>query len=121
MRLQHQTILITGGSSGIGLELARQLLIKENKVIICGRSWQKLEEAKGMLPKVQIIKCDISKQEERKQLLKWVSENHPNCNVLINNAAIVNKTSFLDDGDMIGKAEDEINTNLLAPIALSKM
>ena len=60
MKLQNRTILITGGTSGIGLELARQLLQRGNTVIITGRDRQKLEAARRMLTGVYVFKSDVS-------------------------------------------------------------
>ena len=120
MKIQDQTVLITGGSSGIGLELARQLIAR-NRVIICGRSASRLNEAKEAIPELCTFSCDISKQEDRQKLVDWVIEHHPACNVLINNAAIVHRTNFHEDDAMVQKAILEISTNLVAPIALSKM
>ncbi|RFS16724.1 SDR family oxidoreductase [Emticicia sp. C21] len=119
--LTNNTILITGGSSGVGLELAKRLLEKGNTVLICGRSKEKLEEAKQLLPHVQIFPCDISSEKECALLYEWVKTNHPGCNILINNAAIVHKTNFLNDGKAIEKAHEEFQTNILAPIRLSKL
>jgi uncharacterized oxidoreductase len=121
MKLQHQTVVITGGSSGIGFELARQLLEKQNTIIVCGRSAQKLALAKEKLPAVHTFTCDISQEAGRAQLFDWVCHHHPSCNVLINNAAIVHKTDFRTDESILEKAELEIKTNLIAPIALTKM
>lgn len=121
MKLQQRTILITGGSSGIGLELSKQLLAKKNTIIICGRSAEKLADAKKLLPGVHIFKCDISVHHEREQLLQYVKEYHGTCDILINNAAIVHKSRFAEDDEIVAKAEAEINTNLVAPIVLSKM
>jgi uncharacterized oxidoreductase len=120
MKIQHQTVLITGGSSGIGLELAKQLVSKQNIVLICGRSAQRLAEAKMMIPKVCTFQCDISNANDRTRMFRWVESEHPSCNVLINNAAIVHKTNFHDDPEIIQKAVREIDTNLVAPIALTK-
>jgi uncharacterized oxidoreductase len=121
MILKKCTILITGGSSGIGLELARQLLAKNNTVIICGRSSDKLQRAKDALPGLYTFTCDIANETERQNLFRWMSQHHPSCNVLFNNAAIVHKTNFRSDDAIIEKAQLEINTNLLAPIALAKL
>jgi uncharacterized oxidoreductase len=120
MKLQGKTILITGGSSGIGLALARNLSIK-NTVIICGRSQQKLDEAKKLMPEIFTFRCDISLPGERANLFQYLRTNHPSINMLINNAAIVHKTNFYTDENIIEKAQAEINTNLIAPIVLSKI
>jgi uncharacterized oxidoreductase len=121
MLLKNRTILITGGSSGIGLELARQLFLKDNTVIVCGRSREKLEAAKRELPAVHIFQCDVAMEEDRSQLFEYLLKNHPTLDVLINNAALVHKTSFAQDASMISKARLEIDVNLFAPIVLSKM
>ncbi|WPP52408.1 SDR family oxidoreductase [Catalinimonas niigatensis] len=121
MKLKDNTILITGGSSGIGLELAKVLTSKGNRVLICGRSAAKLKQAREAIPEVEIFACDLSKQSERLELYKRVAENYPECNVLINNAAVVSRTDFRTDEAMIEKAEAEIQTNFMAPIALSKL
>lgn len=121
MKLQDNTILITGGSSGIGLELARVLTDKGNRVLICGRSKSKLEKARQSIPDLEIFVCDLALQSERQELYQRIAESYPECNVLINNAAIVHRTDFRKDEAMVEKAEAEIQTNLMAPIALSKL
>lgn len=125
MKLHDNTILITGGSSGIGLELAKVLTSKGNRVLICGRSRSKLEkarlEAQQDIPKLEIFVCDLALHSERQELYKRVAENYPECNMLINNAAIVHRTDFRKDEAMVEKAEAEIQTNLMAPIALTKL
>jgi uncharacterized oxidoreductase len=120
MVLQNNTVLITGGSSGIGLEMAKQLLKKNNKVLICGSSQVKLEAAKKSFPEIEIFQCDLSKQEAYSRLAKWVEEKHPECNMLVNNAAIVHISDFCTDDSILEKANKEIQTNLIAPIVLSK-
>jgi uncharacterized oxidoreductase len=121
MKLNNQTILITGGSSGIGLELARQLVLLGNNVIICGRTAAKLAEAKSLVPQLDTYACDISDDRERQKLVEWLMKHYPRCNVLINNAAIVHRTNFHADNDMALKSIAEINTNLVSPIVLTKM
>lgn len=119
MVLQNNTVLITGGSSGIGLELAKQLSAN-NEVIICGRSEEKLQLAKKKLPSISTFQCDLSIEAELDSLVNWMNKNHSNCNVLVNNAAIVHTTKFLYDKEILDKTKAEINTNLYAPIYLCK-
>jgi uncharacterized oxidoreductase len=118
MTLKNNTVLITGGSSGIGLELSKVFIQKGNKVIICGRSNEKLKEAKRMIPSLITYSCDLSNGQECTDLSKVISENHPDLNILINNAAIVNKRHFLGTDNIIEMAEKEIATNFLAPLRL---
>ncbi|MFZ4522731.1 MAG: SDR family oxidoreductase [Bacteroidales bacterium] len=121
MKLQNNTVLITGGSSGIGLELAKVLTNKGNKIIICGKSNNKLMAAKKMLPQIITYQCDISDAEECRAFAKKVAANHPDLNILVNNAAIVNKIDFIGNENAMEFAENEYQTNLLAPIRLIKL
>lgn len=120
MELSNQTIFITGGSSGIGLELVQRLLDKNNKVIICGRSAEKLEAAKKQYPQLERVQCDLSDEKECANLAYWIKENHPNLNLLVNNAALVHNTPFLETENILEKLKLEVDTNLLAPIRLIK-
>lgn len=121
MNFKDNTIVITGGSSGIGLELSKVLTEQKNQVIICGRSLQKLERAKQMVPSLHVFQCDLSIAQERARFSEWVEKNHPQCNILINNAALVHKTNFFSDSEMVAKAELEAQTNFIAPIVLTKL
>lgn len=121
VKLRNRTILITGGSSGIGLQLAKTLLAHDNTVIICGRSESRLKAAGSLLPGVETIQCDIASPIDRQRLITAVFSNHPDCSVLINNAAIAHKTNFKTDEEIIRKSETEIKTNFEAPIVLSKL
>ena len=119
MRTQDNTILITGGATGIGFSLAETLISAGNKVIICGRRKNKLIEAKDKLPQLQTKVCDVSKENERKLLFSWVKDNFKDLNMVINNAGIQRVIDFQKGTRELLSGEDEIATNLVAPINLS--
>lgn len=121
MKLKNNTVLITGGSSGIGLELSNRLIQMGNQVIICGKSDEKLAVAKKRLPTLVTYQCDLSDENQCMEFSRMVAKNHSGLNVLVNNAAIVSKIDFINDGNSIELAENEYQTNLLAPIRLTKM
>lgn len=121
MKIQNNTILITGGGSGIGLEMVKQFVALENKILICGRSEEKLIKAQKQYPQLEYLVCDLAISGQREKLVQWVTEKHPDCNVLINNAALAHTSDFCFDGDILDQAEEEVQTNFLAPVALSKM
>jgi uncharacterized oxidoreductase len=121
MKLRNNTVLITGGSSGIGLELGKVLIQKGNKVIICGKSEEKLAAAKNLLPQLITYQCDLSDSQLCTEFVRKIAENHPDLNMLINNAAMVNKIDFFSNDNAIELAENEYQTNLLAPIRLIKL
>ncbi|WP_108868716.1 SDR family oxidoreductase [Aquimarina aquimarini] len=121
MTFINSTILITGGSSGLGLEMAGRFLEMGNQVIICSRTSQKLEEAKYKLPNVITYQCDISKPAECKRLSEWIKELYPQLNVLINNAAIVHQTPFFETEGILPMLDAEVETNFLAPVRLIKL
>lgn len=118
MKLSKSTVLITGGSSGIGLELSKELIKKGNKVIICGRSEKKLKDAKNQFSELEIFQCDLSEKKQCADLVNWIKDYHPDLNVLINNAAVVNKTNFIETKDILELAEKETEINFLAPVRL---
>jgi len=121
MKLKNSTVLITGGSSGIGLELSKVFVQKGNKVIICGKSNERLLAAKKMIPQLVTYQCNLSNCQECVDFAQKIKENHPDLNILINNAAIVNKIDFINDENAIELAESEYQTNLIAPIRLIKL
>ncbi len=121
MKINNNTVLITGGSSGIGLQLSKVLSENGNKVIICGKSNDKLEAAKKSNPNLITFQCDISDKMECESFFKWLKQNYPNVNILINNAAIVSKIDFLKDENALELAQKEYQTNLIAPIRLIKL
>ncbi|MCF2443533.1 SDR family NAD(P)-dependent oxidoreductase [Dyadobacter sp. CY345] len=120
MKLSGNKILITGGASGIGLGLTERFLLENNTVIICGRRESVLQEVAQKYPSVITKVCDLSEESERQELFDWISENHSDLNVLINNAGIQQWMS-VSDTDFFEKAKSEIDTNIQAPLHLTSL
>lgn len=120
MKISGNTILITGGATGIGFEIASLLLKKDNEVIICGRHADKLEKAKIQIPEIHIKVADVSLDNDRKNLFSWITEWFPNFNILINNAGI-QQILFLNGSNKTRMIDDEISINLNAPIHMTDL
>jgi uncharacterized oxidoreductase len=120
MKVSNNKILITGGASGIGLGLTARFIEDNNKVIICGRREEALNEVAAKYPAVITKVCDLSTEAERIALYEWVAENHPDLNVLINNAGIQNWMNVADE-EFYEKAAAEVTTNILAPVHLTNL
>jgi len=120
MQLSGNTILVTGGASGIGLALATRFLEKGNEVIICGRREGRLQEIAARDDRFTTRVCDLASATERKTLVEWVTSEFPNLNVLVNNAGI-QRTVDLKSNEVWESTHSEIAINLEAPIELSRL
>jgi NAD(P)-dependent dehydrogenase (short-subunit alcohol dehydrogenase family) len=89
MNLTNNTILITGGGSGIGRGLAEAFHALGNKIIIAGRRQQALEETTDANPGMAFVTLDINDPNAIRSFAADVTELHPTLNVLINNAGIM--------------------------------
>jgi uncharacterized oxidoreductase len=117
MNLTGNTILITGGGSGIGQALAEKFHANGNKVIITGRNQEKLDKVTSSNPGIESMILDISDPEAIIKFAETVKNTHPDLNVVIHNAGIMT-TEKIGETD-ISVAENEIITNLLGPIRLN--
>ena len=120
MNPSHNKILITGGASGIGLGLTERFVKEGNTVIICGRREAELKKVADIHPSVITRVCDLSLAHEREALYEWISEEHSDLNVLVNNAGIQQWMSVSDD-DFFEKARQEISVNVEAPLHLTSL
>lgn len=120
MNISNNKILITGGATGIGAGLAERFIRENNTVIICGRRKSALKEASRKLPSVITRVCDLSHAEGREELFGWISEEHSDLNVLVNNAGIQQWMS-LTDNDFFARAKEEIAINIEAPLHLASL
>ncbi|MGB7788501.1 SDR family oxidoreductase [Methanoregula sp.] len=126
MKTGGNTVLITGGATGIGLALAEEFVKAGSEVIVCARTEENLKQAKDKLPSLHTKKCDIAKEDERESLCDWAVANFKDLNVLVNNAGIQRMIDFrkgtadlfrhrAEDG------EDEIEVNLRALIYMTAL
>ncbi|AWB44503.1 short-chain dehydrogenase [Paenibacillus sp. CAA11] len=119
MKLSGNTILITGGGSGIGLALAKRFVAAGNEVIICGRRETKLNEAKSEIPSLHTKVCDLSSESDREALIEWATAEFPNLNVLVNNAGIQQRVNVKNAKEPWSYYQQEITSNLEAPVHLT--
>ncbi len=120
MNISNNKILITGGATGIGLGLAERFIQEGNTVIICGRRGSALKEAAGKFPSLIIKQADLSTAEGREELYKWISKEHNDLDVLINNAGI-QQWMAVTDPDFFQRAKEEIAINIEAPLHLTSL
>ena len=118
MKLTNNTILITGGSSGIGLALLKTFYELGNKVLIAARNSEKLNEVKKQFPEIEIFECDLTKQTDLDELVVFIEQHHQNLNMLFNNAAIQYNYDFLTEQNIINKVDYEVSANLTSTIKL---
>ena len=113
------TVLITGGSSGIGLALAKRFLSLKNKVIITGRDSKKLEQLKNGFPEMVTFNGDLTDKNSLDDLVLSMEQKYADLNILINNAAVQYNYNFTDEPNLTYKIDYEIAANLSAPIKLT--
>jgi uncharacterized oxidoreductase len=120
MKTNQNTVLITGGSAGIGLEIARKFVAAGNQVIITGRDAARLKVAKTQLPEVTAIVCDVTKADDVEQLIRKLYAEFPSLNVVINNAGRVVVHHLSENTGAYEAASDEMETNYLSVIRLNE-
>lgn len=118
MNPSQNTILITGGASGIGYAMAAQFLEQGDTVLVTGRTETKLATARRALPGLHTFVCDQSDPAAIKRLCAEVTRLFPDLNVLINNAGIGLKLDLNDPSRPIEELDQEIRTNLIGPIQM---
>jgi uncharacterized oxidoreductase len=120
MNLSNNKILITGGATGIGFGLTERFVQEKNTVIICGRRADVLKHVADKFPTVITKVCDLEDEHERNELYNWAVANHPDLNVLVNNAGIQNWMN-VSDNNFYQKAKSEVTINILAPLHLTNL
>ncbi|MEM1000928.1 MAG: SDR family NAD(P)-dependent oxidoreductase [Bacteroidota bacterium] len=118
MKLEGKNILLTGGSSGIGLEISRVLVAKGAKVMVCGRNPKRLDSAKAEIPGLLTTVCDVSDYEQIQALYHTSKERLGQIDVLINNAAVFRRFLIRDFNYSLDKQLEEIDINLNGSIRM---
>ena len=117
MQASGNTILITGGGSGIGRELARRWHDLGNTVIVAGRTRESLQETAANRENCHVMVLDVSDAEDIAKFAREITKRFPRLNVLVNNAGIMTYEDISAARDL-ADAEAEVTTNLLGPIRL---
>lgn len=117
MKLTARTILITGGSSGIGFEMAGQMLARGNVVIITGRSGQALEAATRRFPGLHVFQSDVSNADGIRLLYEAVTARFPQLDTLVNNAGIMRIVKLGEDRPL-EDVTSEVDIDLAGPIRM---
>jgi uncharacterized oxidoreductase len=121
MKLSGNTVLITGGSSGIGLAMAEAFLDAGSKVIVCARGEQRLLEAQRKRPDLAVRVCNVADEAARRDLAAFVADRFPDLNVLVNNAGVQRDIDLTGGVDDFLAGDNEIRVNLETPIILSAL
>ena len=118
MNLSNNTILITGGTSGIGLELLRQFYSLNNKIIVASSNPDNLNKLRTEFPHVSTVICDLGNTKSVRELLEHCLNTYPELNILINNAGIQYNYDWKDEEDGFYKISRELKINLTSPLHL---
>ncbi len=119
MELTGNTILITGGGSGIGRGLAAAFHAMGNQVVIAGRRKSALAETAAANPGLKSFTVDMQDPASIRALAAKIVGEFPRLNVLINNAGIMRRENLLAQQSGLADAEAIVATNLLGPIRLT--
>ncbi|WP_406440061.1 SDR family NAD(P)-dependent oxidoreductase [Streptomyces sp. NBC_01613] len=118
MKMTGNTILITGGTSGIGLGLALRLHEAGNKVIVAGRRKELLDEIAAEHPGIDALVLDVTDPDSIARVRETVAASYPELNILVNNAGIMLRENLLDPAEL-PIAEDHVTVNLLGTIRMT--
>lgn len=121
MKLSGRTVLVTGGTSGIGLGIAEAFHKRGSSVIVCGRDRGRLSAMEEKFPGITALSCDVGDNEQRKNLATEVMRRFPDLDILVNNAGIQRYIDLKKGYDELKSGGDEIAINLVSVVELTAL
>lgn len=118
MELNNSTVLITGGTSGIGLEFVKQLTKQGAHIIVTGRNKEKLDQLKTQFPGIAVFKSNVGNPKDNETLRKQVIQQFPELSIIINNAGIMRHIDLHNPKYDFERIADEVEINLSGTIRM---
>lgn len=120
MHLSNRTIVVTGGTSGIGLAFAVELLKRGNKVIVIGRNQATLDEVTSKHPGLLGLQGDVSHPGSVREMAAFLQSRYPDVSILFNSAGIMRAFELMDDSLELERTTAEVETNLNGTIWMTE-
>ena len=121
MKLSGRTVLVTGGTSGIGLGIAEAFHKRGSRVIVCGRDRSRLSAMEEKFPGITALPCDVGDGQQRKDLAGEVMRRFPDLDILVNNAGIQRYVDLKKGYDELKSGADEIAINFVSVVELTAL
>ncbi|HYA87105.1 MAG TPA: SDR family NAD(P)-dependent oxidoreductase [Nitrospirota bacterium] len=121
MKLSGRTVLVTGGTGGIGLGIAEAFYRCRSRVIVCGRDRRRLAAVEEKFPGITALPCDVGDGLQRKNLAAEVMRRFPDLDILVNNAGIQRYVDLKKGYDELKSGEDEIAINFVSVVELTAL
>jgi uncharacterized oxidoreductase len=119
MELAGKKILVTGGGSGIGLELARRLAAR-NQVVIAGRDEERLERARADTPALHARGLDVTSEDHARDAIAWIEDELGGLELLVNNAGLL-RSYGLTDADTAERTDEDFEVNVLGALRMTRL